>query len=224
MQKMWKDVLFGLEQRPSEQKMSALRICRRDKRRRERASRIRLFSLRRKDFDEQQERHKAFELDEYIEEKKLAIELDGLYWHSDEAKPDPLYHLNKTEMCEKLGIRLIHIFDVEWILKNEIVKSRIMSLFGIYSRTIYARSCEVRVLHDKSESGKFQDENHIQGAVWSSIDIGLYYGDELVSLMTFGGCRLDKSHEWELLRFCSKLNTRVVGGAGKLLKYFEKKY
>ena len=167
---------------------------------------------------------KPFELDEYIEEKKLAIELDGLYWHNDEAKPDPLYHLNKTEMCEKLGIRLIHIFDVEWILKNEIVKSRIMSLFGIYSRTIYARSCEVRVLHDKSESGKFQDENHIQGAVWSSIDIGLYYGDELVSLMTFGGCRLDKSHEWELLRFCSKLNTRVVGGGGKLLKYFEKKY
>ena len=167
---------------------------------------------------------KPFELDEYIEEKKLAIELDGLYWHNDEVKPDPLYHLNKTEMCEKLGIRLIHIFDSEWIRKNEIVKSRIMSLFGIYGRTIYARSCEVRVLHDKSESWKFQDENHIQGAVRSSVDVGLYCGDELVSLMTFGKCRFGERHEWKLLRFCSKLNTRVVGGARKLLGHFEKTY
>ena len=42
--------------------------------------------------------------------------------------------------------------------------------------------------------------------------------------MTFGKTRFSKKYEWELLRFCSKLNYHVVGAAGKLLSYFEKTY
>lgn len=42
--------------------------------------------------------------------------------------------------------------------------------------------------------------------------------------MTFGKCRFDKKHEWELLRFCNKLGYHIPGAAGKLLKYFEQNY
>jgi hypothetical protein len=42
--------------------------------------------------------------------------------------------------------------------------------------------------------------------------------------MTFGKCRFDKKHEWELLRFCNKLGYHIPGGASKLLKYFERNY
>jgi len=42
--------------------------------------------------------------------------------------------------------------------------------------------------------------------------------------MTFGKCRFDKKHEWEMLRFCSKLGYHVIGGASKLLKFFEREY
>ena len=58
----------------------------------------------------------------------------------------------------------------------------------------------------------------------ASVSVGLYCNDELISLMTFGKCRFDKKHEWELLRFCNKLGCHVPGAASKLLKFFEKEY
>lgn len=103
------------------------------------------------------------------------------------------------------------------------MKSKLRNLFGIYGRTIYARKCEVREVGAASASA-FLRENHLQGPVNSPVRLGLYSGEELAALMTFGKCRFDKKHEWELVRFCSKLNTRVVGGAGKLLRRFEKNY
>lgn len=42
--------------------------------------------------------------------------------------------------------------------------------------------------------------------------------------MTFSRCRFDRKHEWELVRFCPKLGYHVVGGAGKLLKAFERQW
>lgn len=44
---------------------------------------------------------------------KLAIEFNGLKWHSIENGMDRDYHLNKSLECRKLGIRLIHIYEFE---------------------------------------------------------------------------------------------------------------
>lgn len=76
---------------------------------------------------------------------------------------------------------------------------------------------------------EFLIQNHIQGFVGSKYKIGLFYNNELVSLMTFGNLRKSlgqnkKEDHFELLRFCNKLNTSVVGGASKLLKYFIKEF
>ena len=163
------------------------------------------------------------ELDIYIPEKKLAIEFDGLYWHSDEARVDKSYHLNKTLECEKQGIQLIHIFENEWLTKQDIVKSRLKNLLGVYDKVVYARKCEIKEVDSKT-SKEFQQANHIQGAVNSKVNLGLYYQDELISLMTFTKCRFDKKHEWELLRFCNKLGYHIPGSASKLLSYFENTY
>lgn len=163
------------------------------------------------------------ELDIYIPEKKIAIEFDGLYWHSDELGISKNYHLNKTLECEKHGIQLIHIFENEWKCKQDIVKSRLKNLLGIYDKTVYARKCQVKEVDSKT-SKEFQEENHIQGSVNAKVNLGLYFNDELISLMTFGKCRFDKKHEWELLRFCNKLGYHIPGGASKLLKYFERNY
>jgi len=167
------------------------------------------------------------ELDVYIPSHNLAIEYDGLYWHSEQYL-DKDYHLTKTELCEAKGIKLIHIFEDEWIYKQDIVKSRLMNLFGLSSNKIYARKCVIKEISSK-ESKEFLNTNHIQGGVNSKHNIGLYYNNELVSLMTFGNLRKslgNKSNEntYELLRFCNKLNTNVIGGADKLLKYFIKTY
>lgn len=156
------------------------------------------------------------ELDIYIPAKKLALEYDGLYWHSELYK-DNNYHIDKTTECLAKGIQLIHIFEDEWIYKQDIVKSRLKGLLGLNNH-IFARKCTVMEVPYK-ESEEFLNTNHIQGNCMSSYRYGLYYNNELVSLMTFGQSRF-KSNEYELLRFCNKLNTNVIGGASRLFKHF----
>jgi hypothetical protein len=169
----------------------------------------------------------GLELDFYLPKHNLAIEYNGLYWHSEIFK-DKNYHLNKTNECKDKGIELIHIFEDEWIHKSEIVKSIINSRLKINTLKVYARNCEIREV-DTKQSKLFLDNNHIQGKINSKVSLGLYYKDELISLMTFGPKRISlgsksKNNEWELLRFCNKINTSVIGAASKLFKFFIKKY
>lgn len=166
------------------------------------------------------------ELDILIPIKKLAIEFNGLYWHSDIYK-DKNYHLNKTIECNKKGVDLLHIFEDEWLEKSVIVKSIIKNKLGLCDKRIYARNCEIRVVN-KSEEKLFLNSNHIQGFVGSNASYGLYRNGELISIMTFGGLRKSlgynsKNGSYEMLRFCNKLNYNVVGGASKLFKHFVKK-
>lgn len=156
------------------------------------------------------------ELDILIPEKHIAIEFDGLYWHNDTILSENA-HLDKTIKCEAAGYQLIHIFEDEWRDKTEIVKSRLSGLLNHNTR-IFARKTEVREV-DASTAKIFLDTNHIQGSCSSKYKLGLYYQGELVSLMTFGSSRFAKS-EFELIRFCNKLYTNVVGGASKLFKHF----
>lgn len=171
---------------------------------------------------------KGKEIDIYIPELKVGIEFNGLYWHSDKFKKDKNYHLNKTLNCEKEGIRLIQIFEDEWVNKKEIVKSRILNIIGKTQSKIWARKCEIREVNN-NESLVFLEKNHIQGKMGAKIKLGLYFENKLVSLMTFGNLRKNlgqnsEEETYELLRFCNKLNTSVIGGASKLFKFFIKNY
>ena len=169
---------------------------------------------------------KPRELDIYVPDRKIAIEYDGLIWHSEMYKKEMTnYHLSKTDECKKNGIRLIHIFEDEWLEKPQIIKSMLRNIFGVTSHRLYARQCDIRNIDSKTAM-QFLDDNHIQGRCKAKYHYGLYYNGELVSLMTFGRTRQQKKYNddydntWELLRFCNKLDTTVVGGASKLLKRF----
>ena len=167
---------------------------------------------------------KPFELDFYIPKYNLAIECNGDYWHSTLVKSsDKNYHLNKTIACEENKIKLVHIFENEWIYNKDIVISRLKNLLGIYSNTAFARQCKIKEV-DSNTSTMFQMQNHIQGNINGKVNLGLFYENKLVSLMTFGKCRFDKKHEWEMLRFCNKLGWHIPGAAGKLLRYFERNW
>jgi hypothetical protein len=167
------------------------------------------------------------EIDIYVPDYKLGIEFNGLYWHSEKFNNNN-YHIEKTELAKSKNIQLIHIFEDEWIYKPDIVKSIIKSKLGLNNKSIYARKCEIKEISSK-ESKEFLDNNHIQGNVNSSIRIGLFYENELVSLMTFGKKRVamggkSENDEYEMYRFCNKLNTTIIGGASKLFKYFVNNY
>lgn len=167
------------------------------------------------------------EIDIFLPEYNVGVEYNGLYWHSDVFLENN-YHLNKTKSMEDQGYKLIHIFEDEWLNNKDIIKSRLKNIIGVTDNKIFARKTEIREISSKISS-KFLKENHLQGSVNSSVKIGLYYEDKLVSVATFGKLRKSmgsKSKEgvYELYRFCNKLNTNVVGGASKLLKYFIKEY
>ena len=172
------------------------------------------------------------EIDIYIPSKKIAIEFNGLFWHSEKylrknRHQDPkVYHLNKTKDAESVDIHLVHIYEDDWRDKQDIVKNRLLQILGKTTDRIFARSCEIREV-SFGEASVFLNEYHIQGSCNSKVQLGLYYHEQLVAVMTFGSLRKalgqsSSSREWELLRFVSK--GTVVGGASKLLKHFIDKY
>jgi len=166
------------------------------------------------------------EIDIICPDFNVGIEFNGLYWHSDIYK-NKKYHLLKKELAARSGINLIHIWEDDWILKRDIVLSRLSGILNKNS-VIYARKCDIKYV-DTRESVSFVNDNHIQGNIGSNVKIGLYYKDELVSIMTFGNYRrsLGKNtieNEYELYRFCSKKYTNVIGAFSRLLKFFIKNH
>jgi len=160
------------------------------------------------------------EIDIYIPEKRLGIEFNGLYYHSDKFK-DKLYHYEKTKKCKENNISLIHIWEDDWINKKEIVKSILINKLNLCNKKIYARKCEIELIDNKT-SNIFLNENHIQGGTNANTCIALKYNNEIVSLMTFGIRRLNSKLNLELIRFCNKINLSVVGSASRLFKHFIK--
>jgi very-short-patch-repair endonuclease/predicted Zn-ribbon and HTH transcriptional regulator len=160
------------------------------------------------------------EIDLYSDKHKLGIEVNGLYWHSN---IDKNYHINKTNKCIEKDIQLLHFWDSEVNTKFDIVTSIISNKLKLNQSKIFARNCQIKEISSK-EAKEFLDKNHLQGYSNSSIKIGLFYYKELISVMTFGKPRFNKNYEYELLRFCNKLNTSVIGGASKLFSYFLKNY
>ena len=172
------------------------------------------------------------ELDVLFPGRGLAIELDGIYWHSSRptTKKEPLskcHLLEKTLACKEKGIRLIHYYCDEWKYRKEQVKQHIRSVLGLLEGKVAARECSVAEVPGGEAKG-FLDAFHIQGSVNSSHRpgrlLGLYRkGGGLVALMAFSsvvsrrGQPADPRH-WELTRFATSV--RVVGGASKLLAHF----
>lgn len=163
------------------------------------------------------------EIDILVKNLNVGFELNGLYWHNELHK-DKNYHVNKLEQCLNNGIKLLQFYEDEWYLKQDIVKSMISNVLHKNNCKIYARKCEIKEV-SFNESKTFLNDNHIQGFCVSKYRYGLYYNNELVSLMTFGSLRKNLNGEnkndcYELLRFCNKLDTTVIGGASKLFKHF----
>lgn len=150
------------------------------------------------------------EVDIVLPNHKIAIEFNGLYWHSELAGKGRSYHLNKQQKIENVGYHLITIYDHEWKTKRNIVQSRLKSIIG-QNRRIFARACSVEDL-DCSTADEFVEQTHIQGKRPTKYNYGLYDNGSLVAVMTFSA-----SHE--IIRYCSSLNVNVIGGAGKLLAH-----
>ena len=160
-----------------------------------------------------------YELDIYLPDLNLAFEYNGLFWHSEFYR-DKKYHRMKFKMCEEKNIQLIQIMEDDWIYKQDIVKSMILNKLNKITNKIFARKCVIKQVFEKNIIKNFLNQNHIQGYTASTIKLGLFFNDKLVSLMTF----IKKDNNYELNRYCNILNTVIIGSASKLFSYFIKNY
>ena len=165
---------------------------------------------------------KPYELDMYFPDKNIAIEFNGMYWHSALYKAKN-YHLDKSKLCQELGIRLIHIY--EWELEEPYWSKIKMMLNEAFnnSNKIYARNCSIKEITNK-EAKILNEKVHLQGHRNAQVTYGLFYNNELVQLMSFSKTKYNRNikndNEWEIIRGCPGSNTSVIGGVSKLLKHF----
>ncbi len=157
------------------------------------------------------------ELDIYSEQRRVGVEFNGIYWHSEEFV-DKKYHSEKSKLAREAGIKLFHIFSDEWEQKQDIVKSMLSHAFGVTQRKLFARKCSIAEVSTR-DAKHFFESTHISGGGRSKSAFGLFYDGKLVSCLSLGVPIKNKRYSncIEIVRFANQLNTHVVGGFSKLL-------
>ena len=163
------------------------------------------------------------EFDVLVDSHNIAVEYDGVLWHSTKYR-DRETQLLKARHAAELGVSLIRIFEDEWKNRQDQVKSLLLSRFGIHNgERVFARKCEVREI-ENYHAKQFLERHHIQGWCHSGSSFGLFHKDVCVAVMVFksnlSGRYVAGDGEFELARYAT--SGIVVGGAGKLLKHFIK--
>ena len=164
------------------------------------------------------------EIDIYIPSLKVGIEYNGVVWHSEKFGKGRNYHIDKLNAALEKGVKLIQIFEDEYIDHKNIVFGKIRHLLGFdnYQQKIFARKCEIKEIERNVAKG-FYEINHIQGYAKSTKHIGAFYNGELIGVMSFNLIKKDNS-DWELTRFATDITKLCCGVGGKLFNYFVKKY
>lgn len=158
------------------------------------------------------------EIDIFLPDYNIGIEVNGIYWHSEEYGKDRSYHVEKTNRCLEKNIQLLHIFDAEWMDKDKqaIWKSMITSRL-LLNKKIYARTCTVKEI-DAPTARTFCESNHLQGYVNGTIRLGLFDRDLLLlQVIVLGKPRYSTKADYELIRSATVRGITVVGGLSKLL-------
>lgn len=174
------------------------------------------------------------ELDLYLPDYKVAVEVDGLWYHSLEHFQKSRfsyggnlvnYHLMKTEQCEKKGIQLIHLFEDDLRDKYEVCLNLLLAKCGVlHKHSLYARKCSFVDVSSKQRI-EFYNKYHVQGD-GQGVCKALQYQGHLVALMSVrrGPSNTSSKGAWEVNRYAAINNYKIVGGFDKLLSYFQKKY
>lgn len=165
------------------------------------------------------------ELDLYVEEAALAIEYCGLHWHSDAVNRNRYHLLEKHLACEKQGIRLITLFEDEWLTQQCKVKAILRHILGRSERGCYARKAFIAQI-PWSEARVFLDRHHLLGAGGPGFtSVGAFSGTELVGVMTFGlpANEQGSTHTVEMKRFVTD-GRNNPGLASRMFRWSVRQY
>jgi len=169
------------------------------------------------------------ELDLFLPEKKFAIEHHGLYWHCELYKHYKS-HSRKFKKCKEKGIYLFQIYGDEWRDKKEICKSMIKNKLGLTENKLYARKLNITSIK-KHDYNNFLHENHLMGAYTATnvkrekcfalVDDSQKIVCCIVAKKIFAKANENNKNALEITRFGTLINTNVIGGFSRLLKYIK---
>lgn len=160
------------------------------------------------------------ELDIFLPDYNIAIEFNGIYFHSSKYK-DKKFHKEKTDACSSKGIFLLHIFEDDFNDKKDLIFNRIRELVNKpKSKPILSEKTKLKTI-SKSLANKFLNQNHIHGNCKATFYYGLFYQEELVGVSAFlkGKVNTKNYNMYELVRHSSK--GIVVGSLSKIIKEFQ---
>lgn len=126
---------------------------------------------------------------------------------------------DETIIANNKRIKLIHIFDDEFLYKKDIVIHKLLHLLKIprICTKIMGRKVLIKEI-DNEKAKEFLNNNHIQGYTNSTIKLGAYYQGILIGVMCFNKTGVE--NEWILNRFATDNKYICQGVGGKLFKYF----
>lgn len=159
------------------------------------------------------------ELDIWLPDHNIGIEINGFFWHQEA----PLKHLNKTLECQKKGIRLIQLWDVEIFNDWLKVRSVLRGAIGL-TKKLGARKTEV-VQVSNSVAKEFYDKYHMQGyrnQTRGAINLSLQVEGKIYQMMSLDRPYFNKKYDWEITRLATKFKHQVHGGASRLFNTFMK--
>jgi hypothetical protein len=178
-------------------------------------------------------------VDMYIPERGVAIDFDGVWWHSEGRSRErwfsgreaarPGAALEKTRRLADLGVQLIRVYSDEWAGRRSTVESRLRAILCRPLAVFDARKTTVDAFVPAREARAFLDANHLQGSIpLLEAAVGLR-GDDglLLALATFGERAItggSAGRQLELLRFCTVGGSVVRGALGRIIAAFRRSY
>jgi hypothetical protein len=152
------------------------------------------------------------EIDIFIPSRNVGIEYNGLHWHADDRSSTTLK--TKWELCRGKGVRLIQIFEDEWLNRRYVVEDLIRAVLGLRD-VRNARDLTVKVI-EKNAAKEFLENWHISGYTRSTNHYGAFDDDTLVAVLTTSKSRFD-TNDVEIVRFASSCHIR--GGFKKMFNH-----
>lgn len=111
------------------------------------------------------------ELDIYIPELSVAIEFNGVYWHSEKMVRGKWSHFDKWMACQDKGIRLIAVWEDDWRFRRSLVEDMLSHQLGLpcYMDTRRATASKV----DPEIARGFFESHSLDGSLPADYFIGL---------------------------------------------------
>jgi very-short-patch-repair endonuclease len=160
-----------------------------------------------------------FEIDIVAMDQKVGIEINGLYWHSEEMGKNKTYHIEKTKKCHERGYKLIHIFEDEWKNKKRQVQNKLINILNKSKYNFNASACYINEI-DETTKNMFLEKYHIYGAYNEETkNIGIYIKNRLLMVIC-----IKKTDEFRIVRVANMFNVKIIGWGDLVYEYIKKTY